>query len=59
MDKREMALHNEALARVRIRSAYTSEGIVAAMRLCAEYMGMDMREALGEVRSLCADIWKE
>ena len=59
MTKQEMALHNETLARVRIRAAYKREGIITAMRLCAEYMGGDMREALSEVRELCADIWKE
>lgn len=59
MDKYKMALHNETLARVRIRAAYKREGIITAMRLCAEYMSMDMRQALTEVRELCADIWKE
>ena len=59
MDKYKMALHNETLARVRIRAAYKREGIITAMRLCAEYMGVDMRQALAEVRGLCADMWEE
>ena len=53
-----MVLHNETLARMRIRSAYTRTGLVSSMRLCASYLGLDMREALSYVRDLCADLWK-
>jgi hypothetical protein len=56
MTKREIVQHNESLAIHNIRTAYTNEGLIEAMSLCQDYMGVNTTEAYSRVKMLCADI---
>ncbi len=53
MTKAEISKHNEALAIEKIKRAYKRDGFVVAMSLCAEYMGVDAREAYTRTKMIC------
>jgi len=53
MTHAEITAHNESLAIKKIQSAYEKDGFVAAMSLCAEYMGLDARDAYERTKLIC------
>jgi hypothetical protein len=56
MERPEIIAHNEALAIQNIHIAYISSGLVDAMALCQQYMGVDTREAYDRVKMICGDL---
>jgi hypothetical protein len=52
----EISKYNEALAIQKIKQAYIQDGFVAAMSLCAEYMGIEAREACNRTKMLCTGL---
>ena len=53
MTHAEMITYNETLAAQKIRTAYQFGGFVTAMKLCAEYMGLDAKEAFERTKMIC------
>jgi len=53
MTHEEMITYNETLAVQKIKAAYQFGGFVTAMKLCAEYMGLDAKEAFERTKLIC------
>jgi hypothetical protein len=56
MTAAEIAHHNEAIAKQKIRIAYIQSGIIESMRLCALYMGLSASDAYIKAREICKDL---
>ena len=56
MTKQEMIQQNEETAIQKIRIAYINEGLVAAMALCIEFMGVNAKESFTKTKEICADL---
>ena len=59
MAKPEIAQHNESLAIQKIRDEYIKSGLVEAMSLCQDYMGIGTVEAYSRVKILCEEVQNE
>jgi hypothetical protein len=55
MDKQQIALHNEQLAKLKIQSTYADGDLHGAMKLCQDFMGMNARAAYDEVLRICGE----
>lgn len=52
---RDIQQQNEATAIRKIREAYRKEGMLAAMQLAADFMGLDAHAAFETVNNLCKE----
>lgn len=53
MTHAEMITYNEALAVQKIKTAHKRDGFVTAMKLCAEYIGLDTKAAFERTKMIC------